>query len=137
MQQDTDTSFLRDREIGSVLEAYREKLPRKRKSNVQLRSVATTDGDAVAGESEDGGKENAGAADSAEQDDGTAAFKEQFPVPLKEPPAGLPSVASIAPESEPARATGGGGLFGAPATKKKTGGGLFEVRSRSPCSIAP
>ena len=102
MQQDNDTLFLWNREIGAVLEAYREKLPRKRKSNVQLRSVATTDGDAVAGESEDGGKENAGAADSAEQDDGTAAFKEQFPVPLKEPPSRPASTVSIAPESEAA-----------------------------------
>ena len=80
MQQDNDTLFLWNREIGAVLEAYREKLPRKRKSNVQLRSVAAT-GDGADGESEDGGKENTGAADSAEQDDGTAAFKEQFPVP--------------------------------------------------------
>ena len=103
MQQDNDTSSLRNREIGAVLEAYREKLPRKRKSNVQLRSVAAT-GDAADGESEDGGKEkeNTSAADSAEQDDGTAAFKAQFPVPLKEPPSGLTSAVSIASESEPA-----------------------------------
>ena len=62
-----------------MLEAYREKLPRKRKSNVQLRSVA-------------GSAETANAAESSalvvvdEYVDGTGAFKDQFPGGLKEPP---------------------------------------------------
>ena len=95
--------MLRNREIGALLEAYREKLPRKRKSNVQLRSVATSD-DGVNGESEEGEKENTDAAADADQNDGTAAFKQQFPVALKEPPPGMTpfdSAASEASESEP------------------------------------
>ena len=96
--------LLRNREIGALLEAYREKLPRKRKSNVQLRSVPTSD-DGLHGESEEGEKENTDAAADADQNDGTAVFKQQFPVALKEPPSGMTpfdSKVSEAPEAEPA-----------------------------------
>ena len=127
------------REICALLEAYREKIPRKRKSNVhQLRSVggAAEGGDDTV---DSGGPEEArGGKENSAVDDGTAAFKQQFPVALKEPPPGYPR-AEREPETEPERApereaereteAPRGGLFGG-AQKKSSGGGLFEVRSR-------
>jgi hypothetical protein len=164
------------REIAAVLEAYREKLPRKRKSNVQLRSVAGAEASATGEEGSEespglgadaatqGGKENVGgvighrAVDSsggngdagdATDNDGTAAFKEQFPVALKDPPSGMmmaatataatvPAAAASAPAAPAAPAAPSVGLFDDPtpaaAAKKKSGGGgggggLFEVRT--------
>ena len=157
------------REIAAVLEAYREKLPRKRKSNVQLRSVAGAEASATGEEGSEespglgadaatqGGKENVGgvighrAVDSsggngdADDNDGTAAFKQQFPVALKDPPSGMmmaaaatagtvPAAAAAAPAAPAAPSVG---LFDDPtpaAAKKKSGGGgggggLFEVRT--------